>query len=71
MPGDNLVRDLLEIAVLVALGGMVCSAVRRLKAGRVHVYRCHACARPTSRAYPDCRHCGVTRPGRPPERRHR
>lgn len=66
MPGDHLVRDALEIAVLVALGGMVWSALARLRAGRLHVYRCHACDRPTSRAYPDCRHCGVRRGDRPP-----
>ncbi len=60
MPGDHLVRDALEIAMIVALGGMLWSAVRRLRAGEVDVYRCHACGRPTSRAYPDCRHCGVT-----------
>lgn len=62
MPGDQLVRDALEVAVLVALGGMVWSAVRRLRAGRIAVYRCHACDRPTSRAYPGCRHCGEARP---------
>lgn len=60
MPGDHLVRDALEIAIVVALGAMVWSAFARLRAGQLHVYRCHACGRPTSRAYPDCRRCGVT-----------
>ncbi|HUR24239.1 MAG TPA: hypothetical protein VMZ73_10245 [Acidimicrobiales bacterium] len=61
MPGGALVRDALEIAVLVALGGMVWSAIRRLTAGRIQVHRCPACARPVSMAYPACRHCGALR----------
>lgn len=60
MPGDHLVRDALEVAVIVALGGMVWSVFRRLRAGRIDVHRCPACARPTSLAYPECRHCGAS-----------
>lgn len=68
MPGDHLVRDALEVAVIVALGGMVWSVFRRLRAGQVEVHRCPACARPTSRAYPRCRHCGAGLPTSPPGR---
>lgn len=58
MPGDELVRTALELAVVVAVGGMLWSVVGRLRAGRIEVFRCAACGRPTSRAYPRCRHCG-------------
>ena len=27
----------------------------------IKVVRCEACGRPTSRAYPNCKHCGVPR----------
>ena len=49
---DHLVRDLLEIAILVAVIGMLVSAVRRLRRGQIDVVRCQECGRPTSRAYP-------------------
>lgn len=63
MDPGNLVRDVLEVAVVVALGGMVVSAVRRLRRGEIAVVRCVACDRPTSRGYPRCKHCGVAQPG--------
>jgi len=59
---DNLPRDILEVAMVVGVGGLVWSAVRRLRSGRIRVYRCIACARPTSRAYPRCKHCGAPQP---------
>jgi uncharacterized OB-fold protein len=59
----NLVRDVLELAIVVAVGGMLVSAVRRLRRGEISVYRCGACGRPTSRAYPRCRHCGAPQRG--------
>ena len=59
---DNLVRDAIEVALVVAVGGLLWSAVGRLRRGEVRVYRCAACARPTSRAYPRCRHCDVEQP---------
>ena len=54
-----LFRDALELLFVVAVGGMLWSAVSRLRAGKVHVYRCQSCHRPTSRAYPRCTRCGA------------
>ena len=59
MPDQPLVRDGIEVLFVVAVGGMVWSAVRRLRSGQVTAYRCPACDRPTSRAYPDCTRCGT------------
>ena len=55
-------RTLLEVAIVVAVGGMLAAAVGRLRRGEVRVYRCVACRRPTSRGYPRCKHCGVDQP---------
>ena len=57
-----LLRDLLEVAIVVALGAMVVTVALRLRAGRLRVYRCAACDRPTSRGYPRCRHCDAEQP---------
>jgi hypothetical protein len=62
MGGGALVRTGLELTFVVAVGGMLWSVVRRLRAGQIPVYRCANCHRPTSRAYPECRHCGFTPP---------
>jgi hypothetical protein len=59
---DEAVRAILEVAMVVAVGGMLWSAARRLRRSEVRVYRCVACARPTSRGYPRCRHCGIDQP---------
>lgn len=59
MPGQALVRDGIEVLFVVAVGGTLWSAVRRLRAGQVTVYRCGECGRPTSRAYPGCTRCGA------------
>ncbi|HSH61769.1 MAG TPA: hypothetical protein VK988_19415 [Acidimicrobiales bacterium] len=56
---DVVVRDGLELLFVVAIGGMLWSAVRRLRAGQIEVHRCPACERPTSRAYPRCTRCGA------------
>jgi len=53
------VRDALELLIVVAVGGMLVSVLRRLRRGEIVVFRCPACGRPTSRAYPLCRHCGA------------
>ncbi|MCB1013654.1 MAG: hypothetical protein KDB10_00860 [Acidimicrobiales bacterium] len=58
-------RDLLEVAMVVALGGILWSAVGRLRRGEIAVVRCGECGRPTSRAYPVCKHCGAPRPDGP------
>ncbi|HEX2191756.1 MAG TPA: hypothetical protein VHH09_01045 [Acidimicrobiales bacterium] len=54
-----LVRDLAEILMVVAVGGMLWSAVSRLWRGQVAAVRCPACGRTASRAYPNCGRCGA------------
>ncbi len=58
----ELVRDAIELAIVVAVGGMLAAAIGRLRRGEVRVYRCARCRRPTSRAYPRCRHCDLEQP---------
>lgn len=58
--GDALVRDALEVLIVIAVGGMLWSAIRRLRRGEIEVFRCRECDRPTSRAYPQCKHCGAS-----------
>jgi uncharacterized OB-fold protein len=55
-------RDLLEALFVVAVGGMLWSAVGRLRRGEIPVVRCGACGRPCSNAYGVCKHCGAPRP---------
>jgi hypothetical protein len=62
MDGGDLVRDLLEVAIIVAIGGMLWSVVSRLRRGQLAVPRCPDCGGPASRAYPQCRHCGAVLP---------
>ncbi|MDQ1374061.1 MAG: hypothetical protein QOJ09_1399 [Actinomycetota bacterium] len=62
MSSDTLVRDSLELLFVVAVGGMLVSAVRKLRAGQIRVVRCLTCDRPTSRAYPRCKHCDAPLP---------
>ena len=57
--GETLVRDVLELLIVVAVGGMLVTSVRRLRAGRLRVNRCPACGRPCSRVYARCPHCGT------------
>ncbi len=61
MDGEALVRHGLELLVVVALGGMLWSVVRRWASGQVTVPHCRACGSPTSRAHPRCRRCGASR----------
>ena len=65
MSADNLVRDLLEVLIVIAIGGMLVSTVRRLRSGAIPVYRCPACQRPTTRANGTCKHCGAELPDAP------
>jgi len=58
---NNVVSDALEVSMVVAVAGMFATAVRRLRRGEIAVVRCASCGRPTSRAYPACKHCGVPR----------
>jgi uncharacterized OB-fold protein len=53
-----LVRDALEVLMVVALGGMLWSALARVRAGRVDVARCRSCGRPASATYARCPRCG-------------
>jgi hypothetical protein len=55
---NALVRDALEVLIVVAVGGMLYSAIRRLRRGEIRAFTCPSCGRPTSRAYPRCKHCG-------------
>ena len=54
-------RDLLELGMVLAVGGILWSSIARLRRGEIKVVRCEACGRPTSRAYPNCKHCGAPR----------
>lgn len=56
---DNLIRDLLEGLMVLAVGGILFSSFQRLRHGKISVFRCDACERPTSRAYVQCPHCGA------------
>lgn len=57
---EAVLRDGIEVLFVIAVGAMLWSALRRLRTGQVQVYRCPACERPTSRAYPRCTRCGFT-----------
>jgi len=56
---DPLVRDALEVLLVVAVGGVLWSAVGRMRRGEVQVVRCPSCGRAVSRAYERCGHCGA------------
>jgi len=52
-----MVQVALDVLLVVAVGGMLWSAVARLRKGRVSVPRCPSCDRAVSRANPRCPHC--------------
>jgi len=56
---DPLVRDALEVLLVIAVGGVLWSAIGRIRRGEVTVARCSVCGRAISRAYDDCPHCGA------------
>jgi hypothetical protein len=56
---DPLVRDALELLLVIAVGGILWSAIGRMRRGEVTVVRCSACDRAVSRAYERCGHCGA------------
>jgi uncharacterized OB-fold protein len=56
---DPLVRDALEVMLVIAVGGILWSAIGRMRRGEVSVVRCPSCGRTTSRAYDACPHCGA------------
>ncbi|HEX2274288.1 MAG TPA: hypothetical protein VHG90_10490 [Acidimicrobiales bacterium] len=43
--------------MVVAVGGMLWSAVARVRRREIEPVRCPGCGRTVSRAYPRCRHC--------------
>jgi predicted amidophosphoribosyltransferase len=53
-----MVRDGAEILITVAIGGMLVSAVTRLRRGQAKPRLCPGCGRTVSRAYETCPHCG-------------
>lgn len=61
MSGEHLLRDALELLIVIAVGGMLVSVLTRLVRGELRVHRCPSCDRPTSRAYPRCRWCDAPR----------
>jgi len=54
-------RDTLEVLIVIAVGGMLWSAIVKLRRGEIRVVRCEHCGRPTSNAYAVCKHCGAPR----------
>lgn len=62
MDVNLLVRDAIEVLIVVAVGGMVWSVLSRLRRGELKVPQCPDCGGPASRAYPLCRHCGALQP---------
>lgn len=54
-------RDALEVLFVIAVGGMLWSAIVKLRRGEINVVRCNECGRPTSNAYTVCKHCGAPR----------
>jgi uncharacterized OB-fold protein len=56
---NPLVRDALEVLLVVAVGGILWSAIGRMRRGEVAVARCPSCGRAVSRVYDRCGHCGA------------
>jgi hypothetical protein len=56
---NPLVRDAFEGMIILGLGGMLFSAIRKLVRREISVNMCNACGRPCSRAYPACTKCGT------------
>ncbi|MDP8936957.1 MAG: hypothetical protein M3O23_04395 [Actinomycetota bacterium] len=55
---DDVVETVAEVLLAVAAGGMLWSAVTRVRRGQVRPVRCPHCGRAGSRAYARCPHCG-------------
>ncbi len=55
-----MVRDVAEVLVVMAVGGMLWSAVTRLRRGQARPFLCPGCGRAISRVYDACPHCGGT-----------
>ncbi len=55
-----MVRDLLDVLLAVAVGGMFVSAVTRLRRGQARPRLCAGCGRAVARVYATCPGCGRT-----------
>jgi predicted amidophosphoribosyltransferase len=53
-----MVRNLTEILMTVAVGGMLFSALARLRRGQASPRLCPGCGRTVSRVYEACPRCG-------------
>jgi Zn finger protein HypA/HybF involved in hydrogenase expression len=62
MSFEWVIRDLLEIAMVVAIGGMLVSAVIRIRRGEIVAYHCPQCQSAISRAYRKCPKCKHAQP---------
>ncbi len=56
---NSVVQYVAEGLIVVALGGMLWSAVTRVRRGQVAPVSCPACGRTASRAYRYCHRCGA------------
>jgi uncharacterized OB-fold protein len=59
---NGVVSTALDVLLVVAVGGMLWSAVSRLRRRQITVPRCPGCGRTTSRAYERCPRCGEPTP---------
>jgi predicted amidophosphoribosyltransferase len=53
-----MVRNVAEILITVAIGGMLFSALARLRRGQAIPRLCPGCGRTVSRVYETCPRCG-------------
>ena len=54
-------RDTFEALFVVAVGGMLWNVIGRLRRREILPVICEHCGRPTSNAYPMCKHCRLPR----------
>ncbi|HVL05679.1 MAG TPA: hypothetical protein VM388_06810 [Acidimicrobiales bacterium] len=53
-----MVRDVAEVLITVAIGGMLFSALARLRRGQASPRLCPGCGRTVARVYETCPRCG-------------
>ena len=53
-----MVRDVAEVLITVAVGGMFFSALTRLRRGQAKPRLCPGCGRTVARVYETCPRCG-------------
>ena len=61
MTSGTAIRDTFEALFVVAVGGMVWNVIGRLWRREIRPVICEHCGRPTSNAYPMCKHCRLPR----------